>query len=75
VDTGSVTAEALKLPVAERTELIETLLRSLDPSRQNTIDEAWLAESRRRYAEYEAGKVDAIDGEAALNEIERELRR
>jgi hypothetical protein len=33
------------------------------PLRQNAIDEAWLAESRRRYADYKAGKVDAIEGE------------
>jgi putative addiction module component (TIGR02574 family) len=75
VDTGSITAEALNLPVSERTELIEKLLHSLDPSRQNAIDQAWLTESHRRYAEYQAGKVETIDGEAALQEIERELRK
>jgi putative addiction module component (TIGR02574 family) len=74
MDTESVTVEALKLPVAQRTRLIEDLLRSLNPAEQASIDESWLAESRRRYAEFKEGKVVAVDGEKALAEIARELR-
>ena len=74
MDTESVTEEALKLPLAQRTRLIEDLLRSLNPAEQASIDEAWLAESHRRYAEYKAGKVVAVDGEKALAEIAHELR-
>jgi len=74
MDTESVTVEALKLPVQQRTRLIEDLLQSLNPAEQASIDESWLAESHRRYAEYKAGKVVPVEGEEALAEIARELR-
>jgi putative addiction module component (TIGR02574 family) len=74
MDTESVTKEAMMLPVPQRTKLIEDLLRSLNPAEQVSIDESWLAESNRRYAEYKKGNVVAVDGEQGLAEITRELR-
>ena len=74
MNSESVTVEALKLTAAQRTRLIEDLLRSLNPAEQASVDEAWLAESHRRYADYREGKIVPVDGEKALAEITRDLR-
>jgi hypothetical protein len=47
---------------------------SLDPAEQNSVDEAWLAESRARLQAYREGKLKAMDGEETLREIEAGLR-
>ena len=65
--------EALKLPPSERAEIIDALWRSLDPAEQNSVDQAWLKESRDRLAAYRAGELGALDGEATLGSIQSEL--
>ena len=48
---------------------------SLDLVEQTPFDQAWLAESHDRLQAYREGKLEALDGEAALNAIESELRK
>ena len=48
--------EALKLSAEEKARMIDALWRSLDPVEQETIDRAWLAESRDRLREFRAGE-------------------
>ncbi len=67
-------SEALKLPPGERVEIIDALLRSLDPAGQAAIDEAWLRESHDRLEAFRHGEPQALDGETALREIESGLR-
>ena len=74
MDSAILANEALKLPAWERAQLIDALCRSLDPTEQASIDQAWLAESRDRLAAYNQGKLKALDGEDALREIEANLR-
>lgn len=45
-------AEVLMLPPSQREALAEDALSSLTDSDRQSIDDAWLAEARRRYAEY-----------------------
>ena len=66
--------EALKLSAEEKARMIDALWRSLDPLEQETIDRAWLAESRDRLRAFRAGKLKALDGEAAIKSIEAELK-
>ena len=66
--------EALKLSAEEKARMIDALWRSLDPVEQETIDRAWLAESRDRLRAFRAGELKALDGEDAINSIEAELR-
>jgi putative addiction module component (TIGR02574 family) len=48
---------ALALPAAEQVELIEALIAALDEADPQPLDDSWMAEIRRRSAEYDAGKV------------------
>jgi putative addiction module component (TIGR02574 family) len=51
---------ALALPEDERLEMIEALLAALDQGSSRPIDDTWMAEVRRRSAEFDAGKVKPI---------------
>jgi putative addiction module component (TIGR02574 family) len=66
--------EALKLPALERAQIIDALWRSLDPAEQTSIDQDWLAESRDRLDAYRKGKLNPLEGEETLREIEAGLR-
>jgi putative addiction module component (TIGR02574 family) len=75
MDSVILTREALKLTAFERAQLIDVLWRSLDPAEQETIDKAWLTESRSRLDAFHAGALIPVDADAALKDIEDELRR
>lgn len=73
MDNMVLTREALKLPPAERVQVIDSLWQSLDPAEQAAIDQAWLEESRDRLKAHREGKLAAVDGEEALRQIEADL--
>ena len=75
MDSAILAKEALKLSALERARLIDELWRSLDPAEQVAVDRAWLEESRDRLTAFREGKLKAVEGEAALREIEAELGR
>ena len=57
-------AEVLNLPATERSRLLDKLLASLDVNR--SVEDAWMAEARRRDDEIESGIVPAIPGDVAI---------
>jgi putative addiction module component (TIGR02574 family) len=63
-------SEAMKLTGAERAELAERLLESIDTI-DPEIDAAWRAEARRRAAELRSGAVAPIPWE----EVDRQLSK
>jgi putative addiction module component (TIGR02574 family) len=54
--------EAISLPVELRVQLVDALLRSLNPA-QAEIDESWAVEVERRIDEIDAGQAKLIPGE------------
>jgi putative addiction module component (TIGR02574 family) len=68
----TIEQEALTLSDADRTQLIERLLASLDPDPE--IDGAWLVEAKRRDEEIESGEVKALPGEEVLARLKAEFR-
>jgi putative addiction module component (TIGR02574 family) len=69
----SPTLEQLKttisaLPAAERAELAQYLLRSLEPEEEDAKAE-WLALAEQRMAEVRAGEVVGIPAEEVLNSL------
>jgi putative addiction module component (TIGR02574 family) len=60
--------EAVSLPVEERTLLVESLLRSLNPT-DAEIDKAWAAEAERRLEELRAGTVRSIPADEVFAAI------
>ena len=73
MDSVILAEEALKLPPLERAQMIDALWRSLDPAEQESVDRAWLLESRDRLTAFRTGQFKAIDGEDTITAIENEL--
>ena len=59
-DTEQILQTALSLPMAEQIELIDALIAAVDEADPQPLDDVWMAEIRRRSAEYDAGKVTPI---------------
>lgn len=57
-----IVAQALKLDPAERFDLVDQILHSLDKP-DPEMDSVWLAEAEKRLAAYRAGKVQGIPAE------------
>lgn len=72
IKTDELFAEAVLLPVDVRTQLVDTLLRSLNPM-QKEIDKMWADEAEKRVEEIRSGKVKTIPGEEVFNKIRSRL--
>ena len=73
MDSAILAKEALQLSPFERAQIIDALWQSLDPAEQESVDRAWLAESRDRLQAFRAGELQAVDGEETLRSIRSEL--
>ncbi len=60
--------QALELPVGERAQLIEHLIRSLDEEEDPDAEQAWIAEARRRHEELQRGDVSGKPAEQVLKD-------
>ena len=69
MDSAILAKEALQLTPFERAQIIDALWQSLDPAEQESVDRAWLAESRDRLKAFRAGELKAVDGEETLRSI------
>jgi putative addiction module component (TIGR02574 family) len=67
----TIEADALQLSAAERAQLIERLITSLDVDPE--VEVAWAAEVARRHAEIQNGTVTPLPGPETLAELEAEL--
>jgi putative addiction module component (TIGR02574 family) len=67
----SVEAEALQLTSAERADLVERLIATLEPDPH--VEAAWAAEVERRDAEIERGEVAELSGPETLAELKAEF--
>ena len=60
MNTATLTAEALSLPVQQRAELAAQLLSSLDALSESEIESLWLQEAAHRAAEIDQGLTKRI---------------
>ena len=60
------------LPIEVRIQLIDKLLKSLNPISKE-IDELWAIEAEKRVEELRSGKVKPIAGEEVFKEIRENL--
>jgi putative addiction module component (TIGR02574 family) len=65
--------QALQLTEAERAELAELLLESIEPPLDPEIEKAWLAEAERRLAEIESGACQPIPWEQVMARVRRRI--
>ncbi|KJV06230.1 addiction module protein [Methylocucumis oryzae] len=62
--------EALRLPIAERARLAETLLASLDTLSTQEIELLWFVEAQRRAKEIDNGTVQLVSAEDMAKKIQ-----
>lgn len=65
-------AEALKLPIQDRAQLVQRLIASLDQDAVDGptgVERAWEVEIRRRLAELDAGTAELIPADRVFAEL------
>jgi putative addiction module component (TIGR02574 family) len=75
VPVEKLTEEILALPADERALLADRLVESLDPLTDDAVRGSWASEAARRRDEVRSGKVTAISGEAAAEQVRALLRK
>jgi putative addiction module component (TIGR02574 family) len=66
--TKDLIAEAISLPVEERAMVVDSILKSLNPT-ESDIDQKWVAVAKRRLQELRSGEVEAIPGDDVFKRI------
>ena len=64
--------EAVSLPVEERTLVVDSLLRTLNPP-DPEIDKKWAAVAERRLEELRSGRVKPVPGEEVFAKIRQQF--
>jgi len=67
-NTAEVIRDAESLPVEERTLVVESLLRSLNPP-DPEIDRKWAVVAKRRLEELRSGRVKPVPGDEVFARI------
>jgi len=66
-----VLEEALSLPPAERAELADRLLTSLDAAPDDRIDKLWAQEAEDRLDAFERGEIKAVSAKEVFDTTRR----
>ena len=66
--TAELISIAESLPIEMRVEIVERLLESMRPNRQE-IDDLWEVEIERRMAQVESGEVQLVPGDVVAAKI------
>jgi putative addiction module component (TIGR02574 family) len=70
-----IAQEALLLTPAQRAELAELLVESLESAIPDEIQRLWIEEASRRLEDVRSGKVRTIPGENVMAEARRLAKR
>jgi putative addiction module component (TIGR02574 family) len=68
-DATDLLKQALTLPVAERAELAGSLIESLDSTKDESVEAAWVEEVARRMEQLDSGKVEPVSFEHARRRL------
>ena len=68
MNTQELIAEAISLPIDERSIVIESLLKSLNPP-ESEIDKKWAVVAKQRLTELRSGKAKTVSGEKVFEKI------
>lgn len=67
-------SEVESLPIDLKTQLIDKLLNSLNPSKEE-IDKLWAKVAEKRVGEIKSGKEKPIPGEEVFREIQKHFSK
>ena len=73
MEAATIEHEALLLPEAQRALLADRLLQSLGTENE-AVTAAWTAEADRRFAAWQRGEIQDVDGPDAVQRIRQRLR-
>ena len=68
MNTKQLISEAVSLPLEERALVVDSLLRSLNPS-DSEIDRVWSGVAKRRFTEIRSGKLTAVQGASVFEKV------
>ncbi len=69
----TIFADAQKLSAAEREELADLLLATIEPNSE--IDKVWAEEAERRWNKHVQSGEEVVDAFAAIDEVRERLKR
>lgn len=72
---ASIMKEAVSLPIEKRIELVDILVKSLNPPADKAIDKLWAVEADRRYREIKKGDVKPIPADEAFDIVKKRFTR
>jgi putative addiction module component (TIGR02574 family) len=75
ITPDEIVEEASHWPPEQRAELVDRLTFTLHHAVDPKIDDAWKQETRRRLAEIESGRVQAVPGQEVSAKIRRIVGR
>ncbi len=73
--TKEIVNEVLSLPLEDRAELVDILIKSLNASIDPEIEEAWKKEIKSRFNAFNKGEITAINGEEFIRKLRKKIRR
>ncbi len=74
MNTVTLISEITSLPVEERALIVESLLQSLNQP-ECKLDTVWADVAKSRLAEFESGKVEAVDGKQVFDKIWQRFKK
>lgn len=66
--TKELISEAISLPVEERALIVDSILRSLNPT-ESEIDQKWASVAKNRLEELRSGEVKVVPGDEVFKKI------
>ena len=66
--TKQLITEAISLPVEERALIVDSLLKSLNPTESDN-ENAWVKKAQFGLQELRSGKVTAVSGDEVINSL------
>ena len=72
--TDKLFDEIDSLPIDIKTDIVERILKSINPTKKN-IDSLWVNEVETRVKEIKDGKVNTIPGDQVLSELKNRFKK
>ena len=73
--TKQLVTEVLSLPVEDRAELADILLRSLNSAIDPEIEKLWIKEAEERFEAYKRGEIKTIDGDNFIRQLRKRITK
>ena len=71
---ADIERDVAELSAAERVKLLRSLIADLDAPAEDNVEDAWVQEAQRRFAEIDAGTAETIPGQQVLDEARSRLK-